>query len=973
MSAVNFSYNQSSFFKACLFLLTVLALFFVKVPTSVYAADTCGAPDFSCPSGWYCPGSFGLDRYTCVCSNPCGFGGNYCNGTTYTDSCGNTCSGSKNCCDNSCGNVGNYCSYTGYTNGCGNWCQGTQVCPECTLSVNGQVANGTTPVTITRSSQPITISATTKNANTSVAVFISPTNVQSWLPSPNRASGIGSTSLTWTPSTTNNYYIVCNNIVNAGVDQCTGNPWCEGGLCSPWKDCGTQDKQVAYIPPECTGMSVMKNGVNQGNSATFIDTDEVTLRVRIDNSRQLLTDNKFWMRWSGIDKYWKAGLMYDLTNANGPVFVATSSAKNLFTFGTSVAYDTAIGMNGFDWNSDASGFAYQCSGATGLSLSLCKETVLCTPACGQALTCGGNCTSTDATAPGTVTLVNPGTASAPINIPNSQTNVTLSWNLTETNHAYTDKYIVTVQNSAGTTTYSTITTANNTTSSVNILMSSTFLTVGTTYKWNVQAVNSTCSTYPAGQTSGAVNSGYFKIVAGNVACNVACVQNNQCVTGYCYNGVCRNQSCPTGTGCVCTATVTGTLFDAGYGDCNGVSTLPKLSGVTVQLSSGTSTYSDSSDTAGVYSIPNVPVPGTYTTAISNPTVLTQLGFFPTPRYWCRTQTSSVPLYATDAGLSAVSDLGFMKSIPSWFQVMGGNIIAEQAVSTTPTIQSLVPDCTTNTSMTCVPRAMLVNNDYSTLDTDAGFPVVGQSGTSVGSVSTYALSGQETSRIRQAATDQDYGKRGRNSAYVPTRNYEYFWSQYSMGSSPTTLANTAISAADAADLTKEKLVAMGNPARGAYYSATSVTIQQVWQVSATDSAKVIFVNGDLRVKGPSTILVSPGGFLAFIVKGNIIFDKSLSALDVKVNAPIVEGVYIANGSIITESNGTTSDGKFIGAGVFVGWSGFQLNRDYSDPNNLVKSEQNFFYPTELFRDRPDLALNVPTQMARPLIDWREIAP
>ncbi len=148
---------------------------------------------------------------------------------------------------------------------------------------------------------------------------------------------------------------------------------------------------------------------------------------------------------------------------------------------------------------------------------------------------------------------------------------------------------------------------------------------------------------------------------------------------------------------------------------------------------------------------------------------------------------------------------------------------------------------------------------------------------------------------------------------------------------------------------------------AYYSAGTATINNPWTVNTADSI-VVFVNGDLNVKAP--IRVAKGGFVAFIVKGNINFDKTLGSNT--SNTAIVAGVYIANGQIITQSNSPGDEFKFIGEGTFVGWSGVQLQRTFNNANALRGATE----PIETFNFRPDFLLTVPEKMTKPLYLWQE---
>jgi hypothetical protein len=181
------------------------------------------------------------------------------------------------------------------------------------------------------------------------------------------------------------------------------------------------------------------------------------------------------------------------------------------------------------------------------------------------------------------------------------------------------------------------------------------------------------------------------------------------------------------------------------------------------------------------------------------------------------------------------------------------------------------------------------------------------------------------------------------------DYNYFNGLYSLGSTPTT------------DFTGAKPTAA--PTNGkAYYAGSDVTISSSWSVAKGESY-VIFVNGNLRISQPIT--VAPGGFLAFIVKKNIIFDKSLGQASPTSTTASVAGVFLADNQIIIEATPAgNNDLKFIGEGMFIGWQGVQMNRKY------VPQAPNASNPTEFFRYRPDLLLNVPASMMTPLAVWQE---
>ncbi len=181
---------------------------------------------------------------------------------------------------------------------------------------------------------------------------------------------------------------------------------------------------------------------------------------------------------------------------------------------------------------------------------------------------------------------------------------------------------------------------------------------------------------------------------------------------------------------------------------------------------------------------------------------------------------------------------------------------------------------------------------------------------------------------------------------PREDYNYFAQLYGITSSTTPDFTGAQPASD---------VTHG------YYANGDVTISTPWTLNTTDSI-VVFVNGDLTISQP--IQVAKGAFAAFIVKGNITFDKSLG--DNTSNAPSVAGVYIADGQIITQTNSPGDDLKFIGEGTFVGWTGVQLQRTFNNANVVKGNTQ----AIETFNFRPDFLVTVPEKMTKPLFLWQE---
>jgi len=151
----------------------------------------------------------------------------------------------------------------------------------------------------------------------------------------------------------------------------------------------------------------------------------------------------------------------------------------------------------------------------------------------------------------------------------------------------------------------------------------------------------------------------------------------------------------------------------------------------------------------------------------------------------------------------------------------------------------------------------------------------------------------------------------------------------------------------------------NEGVAAYYSAEDLTITSPWTVASGESY-VILVNGNLNVN--ADITVANGGFLAFVTSGDVTFASTLGNVAANSTTPVVQGVFIADGKIRLPE----SQLKFVGAGTFVGWSGFDLFRNF-------ESTDNWYNPTELFVYRPDFLQNAPEEMKTPRYEWNEVNP
>jgi hypothetical protein len=281
----------------------------------------------------------------------------------------------------------------------------------------------------------------------------------------------------------------------------------------------------------------------------------------------------------------------------------------------------------------------------------------------------------------------------------------------------------------------------------------------------------------------------------------------------------------------------------------------------------------------------------------------------------------------------------------WWQSQNGLIYG--ANSSDLAVSTLIPTSTCTSGAGCEP-AMSIRDSANTAKS-SGIAITGG-----GDIDTSTSTGNQYSYLNEEGTTV----RTKGMTIAGAReDYTYFSSLYSMGTSPTTdLTNLS-------NLAKPTVA----PTNGrAYYAGSNVTISSGWNVASNESI-VIFVNGDLLITGVNPqIKVAEGGFLAFIVKGNITFERGVGWFNAPNNtASTIEGVYIADKQIITVHDTTGgSDTKFVGAGTFVGWSGFQLQRSYTDGTT------NQTRPIELFQFRPDFVRNAPVRMKQPIQVWQE---
>lgn len=538
----------------------------------------------------------------------------------------------------------------------------------------------------------------------------------------------------------------------------------------------------------------------------------------------------------------------------------------------------------------------------------CTNPSTCIPACGQSDNCGGYCPNTDAGGPSAGGIVM--TPADEGNLLVSGTTVPLSWTAAAGAEAYNLEIEPT--GTAG----STCDLAPATTPTVNGATSYnfTFRDDCPDYRWRITPVNTTCGSETGTTTAWSD----FHLVA-----NITGTTNYD-VDGdaYMVGNICVD---PDGN----TPQAPGSSALVGAFDKNGNPVVGSFGG------GGTHTtqvlYWPSTQTPNNFLGLN---PGN--DGLGNPYRCSCPSTAGCGYSGIASPQNGVNFFFTDAPLTSTA----------WWQTVNGNAYAGQAAGTA--MYSVLPT-TTCVAPGCVPY-------LSTRDSAGTAGSGGVFLTGGGNIDTDAAGGNQSANLNEDGTNiHALG----TAATRRRENYAYFYRIYSMGVNPT------------ADTPNGALVDLLKPASAptnqrAYYYNGNATISQAWNVAAGESY-VIFINGNLTLSDPGNveqlIQVQPGGFLAFIVSGNITFDQSLGNDNSNDDTPNVEGYFIANGTIATETGGASSDQRFVGAGSFVGWTGIDLNR-------VLVGAQNNSTPAEQFVFRPDFVTNIPARMSEPGYLWQE---
>lgn len=327
---------------------------------------------------------------------------------------------------------------------------------------------------------------------------------------------------------------------------------------------------------------------------------------------------------------------------------------------------------------------------------------------------------------------------------------------------------------------------------------------------------------------------------------------------------------------------------------------------------------------------------------------------------------------------------------AWWQTWGGLVLARgMMTSEGPTAPSIPDSCILNTQ--CDPAIVQTSsgpagNPNPSFNETAGIPIVDGGNGMIGGNGTGGFYSNNPNNPRVTATTTSAGH---SEAGVKVENYAYFANTTAL-SVPASSDGSTTQIAQLSELTATALST--GTGEVAYTVPGNLTINldkdTKWSIPAGTKA-VVFVPGDLTIVAadadPDTaaqmqqlINVDEGGFLAFIVKNDIIIDSSLGYNGTKATiasfqTPIIEGIFLASRFLVIETfdnaSTTPADNKFVGAGSFIGLGGVDPQREFAD--STTRRELNATAPTETFIFRPDFVVNTPNVLKKPVIQWREI--
>jgi hypothetical protein len=147
-----------------------------------------------------------------------------------------------------------------------------------------------------------------------------------------------------------------------------------------------------------------------------------------------------------------------------------------------------------------------------------------------------------------------------------------------------------------------------------------------------------------------------------------------------------------------------------------------------------------------------------------------------------------------------------------------------------------------------------------------------------------------------------------------------------------------------------------------YMGGNLLINQPWVV-ADGEKLIVIVEGSLDIY--AKINITGNGFVGFVVKDNIIIDKTVGTTWNGTN-PLVEGMYIAGNRIKTGHSTDAATERFVGKGIF-------MAKDIILQRDLSTTAHNINTSADLFLYNPAFLVTAPDILKDLSYEWQEVAP
>lgn len=306
---------------------------------------------------------------------------------------------------------------------------------------------------------------------------------------------------------------------------------------------------------------------------------------------------------------------------------------------------------------------------------------------------------------------------------------------------------------------------------------------------------------------------------------------------------------------------------------------------------------------------------------------------------------------------------------AWWQVYGGQVYAKYH------IRSKIPTEACALSGTCIP-SLLVASDG---DNSVGFVTMGAGGL----IETDRNGSDDfIHQVDDRSTAENAYATGLKQQQI---DYAYYYQA---------LKNHMAEFSSLSEL--QTLIAAQGSATEVMYYYTGGSPLVIDQTSASPVLTVtsgkrvtIFVPANLEFANsygsatPQLTSVSEDSFLGFFVAGDVTITADVGYTDIDTD-PVsavanLTAVVVTDGQLLVASDNDpdVTDRKLIAEGTYVAWdksdigNGIVLRRNFD--NSSDGKSLNSQYPSEVFRFKPSLSANYPTDLKITAQNWQEIAP